>query len=65
MTEYEGNHAREIIHTSNKNKLRQILKVVIVNAAVIVYFVFATLEYIKSSEYKLQSYDRINCSYKN
>lgn len=51
MTEYDGNHVIDSVQTSKRKARLQILKVVIINVAVVVYFVFATLEYIKSSKF--------------
>lgn len=50
LTEHDGvDTAKDSSHTSRSN-LHRILKIVIVNAAVVTYLVFAVLEYIKSSE---------------
>lgn len=64
MTEYSGvEPARESDDRKRNSVAVKILKIVLINAAVVTYFVFATLKYIRRSELiiRLESIASINC----
>lgn len=51
MTDYESEIEPAEATQTNRSRLRIILQKVIIHAAVVIYLVFATLEYINSSRF--------------